>query len=598
MLETYNATTSFADGVAYYVLPNASTLFTGGSKWSDLPLGKYGFQIDNLFTPALVASVGTRYRKSPERDHLGRTKIPLLSSLNTTLEDRNAWIKVSSVLEHHPRLQYSSALGVTVKTTSLNKRSRFRIEASYLEADCHGKRLIERRNVSDSYESSLLTQRINENLNRYGVSYETRELRDERNSPPLWLFNITRLPFESFRNSSLADLANNRDSRSAPTELSMRISRMDQEPLNQNSSHALSDYITEFRCSVKEPSVEVEFSCIPEDSSNLLVSTEKAVESDLDLNGICQVEAMRQSQTYTRPYKTEGTYATVLDTNRDGSYGDIFLQHVAYAGKLASLNSDLVEVPNMYPILPEYYLYSPSNILGWNTDPEVRGNVRGEFIRRWEMDMMNVTLKDFQRRLTVLLNTFHHSVQSPYIRAHGIPKQGTEYAKWEDEEKLILAAESLDKGQVNFKLAVETQKKNLGKVTNTVIEIEERYRVRKGFLLMYMAASYVLFFSIFLSMVGLYLLTDGSKVSPPDILGYFSSFTRDNPYMEIEEETGFAGSALDGPQRTALLRNVKVRLGDVRASDSAEAGHIAFFREDIYGEKVPMLGSDPHRVYR
>ena len=56
----------------------------------------------------------------------------------------------------------------------------------------------------------------------------------------------------------------------------------------------------------------------------------------------------------------------------------------------------------------------------------------------------------------------------------------------------------------------------------------------------------------------------------PNILGYVSSITRDNPYVDIPSR----GCTLDGLERARLLKGLKVKLKDVAPDD--EVGHIAF----------------------
>ncbi|OAP55757.1 hypothetical protein AYL99_09909 [Fonsecaea erecta] len=49
----------------------------------------------------------------------------------------------------------------------------------------------------------------------------------------------------------------------------------------------------------------------------------------------------------------------------------------------------------------------------------------------------------------------------------------------------------------------------------------------------------------------------------PDIFGYVSSLTRDNPHVALPDN----GTTLTGLQRARLLRNVKVKIGDVSSAD-------------------------------
>ncbi|CAH0045403.1 unnamed protein product [Clonostachys solani] len=57
-------------------------------------------------------------------------------------------------------------------------------------------------------------------------------------------------------------------------------------------------------------------------------------------------------------------------------------------------------------------------------------------------------------------------------------------------------------------------------------------------------------------------------VKGPDILGFASSMTRDNPYVNLPE----GGSGLDGPDRARLLRGTRIQLADVRPEQ--EIGYI------------------------
>jgi hypothetical protein len=55
----------------------------------------------------------------------------------------------------------------------------------------------------------------------------------------------------------------------------------------------------------------------------------------------------------------------------------------------------------------------------------------------------------------------------------------------------------------------------------------------------------------------------------PDVLGFASSLTRDNPYVPLAP----GGSSLDGPDRARKLRDLRLQLADVRPE--SETGYIA-----------------------
>jgi hypothetical protein len=64
----------------------------------------------------------------------------------------------------------------------------------------------------------------------------------------------------------------------------------------------------------------------------------------------------------------------------------------------------------------------------------------------------------------------------------------------------------------------------------------------------------------------------------PDVLGYVSSMTRDNPYVKIPP----GATGIDGAARARLLRDVRVQLADVHTHD--ETGHIALCSVEDDGE--------------
>lgn len=85
-------------------------------------------------------------------------------------------------------------------------------------------------------------------------------------------------------------------------------------------------------------------------------------------------------------------------------------------------------------------------------------------------------------------------------------------------------------------------------------------------------------------------------IQGPDILGFASSLTRENPHVRLPP----GGSGLDGPARARALGPLRVQLSDVSPKD--EAGYIAF-RTALSPEK-PVWDDDrswrplgPKRLY-
>ncbi|KAF4631718.1 hypothetical protein G7Y89_g6411 [Cudoniella acicularis] len=68
-------------------------------------------------------------------------------------------------------------------------------------------------------------------------------------------------------------------------------------------------------------------------------------------------------------------------------------------------------------------------------------------------------------------------------------------------------------------------------------------------------------------------------LNSPDILGYVSSLTIDNPYMQIPEIVPGSGSFLDSLDRARILGNIRVKIGDVDY-ENRSFGKIALALDD------------------
>lgn len=86
----------------------------------------------------------------------------------------------------------------------------------------------------------------------------------------------------------------------------------------------------------------------------------------------------------------------------------------------------------------------------------------------------------------------------------------------------------------------------------------------------YLWFSFLLVSSCILLMLGSVGTALSHLCNAPDMMGYVSSFTYNNPYMNLPP----GGESLGAMERARLLRDVKVKIGDARADD--EVGHIVF----------------------
>jgi hypothetical protein len=104
--------------------------------------------------------------------------------------------------------------------------------------------------------------------------------------------------------------------------------------------------------------------------------------------------------------------------------------------------------------------------------------------------------------------------------------------------------------------------------------LKEIYTCNWAWLGVYSLASSVLLIAAILGVVLNHL------IFMPDILAACSSLTRDNPFVRVPR----GGSTLSGFERSRLLKEMRVRLGDVRNADSAVAesgvGYLAFANDE------------------
>lgn len=103
------------------------------------------------------------------------------------------------------------------------------------------------------------------------------------------------------------------------------------------------------------------------------------------------------------------------------------------------------------------------------------------------------------------------------------------------------------------------------------------YVLSAGWMAVFMISSISMFVAAVMSMAV------GLRTMIPDVLGYASTMTRDSKYFRFPP----GGSRLDGLARSRLLRDLVVRLGDVRSE--SEIGHVAF-AESTAATKVNKKG--------
>jgi hypothetical protein len=155
-----------------------------------------------------------------------------------------------------------------------------------------------------------------------------------------------------------------------------------------------------------------------------------------------------------------------------------------------------------------------------------------------QVDLHTVPKDDFEIRLGQVLNTYHLASVSPFAMTGNLANGGVQ----------TVTAESTHMTRAIW------------------------YRVNWGWLAVYVLAIAVMFLAAILGVVARFY------VLAPEVLGFVSSVTRDNPYVRIP----VGGTTLDGLERARLLKNVRVKIGNV-GDVGGEAGYIAVGSEERVG---------------
>jgi len=160
----------------------------------------------------------------------------------------------------------------------------------------------------------------------------------------------------------------------------------------------------------------------------------------------------------------------------------------------------------------------------------------------------NVTGEQLAKRLQSLINTgWQLSFQNQFT-AQTPPDNQTALAL-----STNISTTSLSEGGVGYTTTA---------TTGTTVSTEDIFVADKTWITVTVIVAFVLLFCGIASMVFKY----GTR--SPDILGFVSSMTRDNP--NFEQIPG--GDKLDGLQRARVLRHVRVQIADVKPWD--EDGHV------------------------
>ncbi|THZ74212.1 hypothetical protein D6C84_09459 [Aureobasidium pullulans] len=177
-------------------------------------------------------------------------------------------------------------------------------------------------------------------------------------------------------------------------------------------------------------------------------------------------------------------------------------------------------------------------------------------------EILNITNDVFESKFQLLLNTYYQLSMAPLAYTAALPAPSD--AKWDLLQKFDSS------GGADKELPFVPLRSNT--TVTTVIEV---YHCNYLWFVLLLTSSVIL---VMLGAIGSAL---SHLCHAPDMIGYVSSFTYNNPYMQVPS----GGESLGAMERARLLRDLKVKIGD--ATSESDVGHVVFatvHRSDTVGD--------------
>ncbi|KAH8679752.1 hypothetical protein BGZ60DRAFT_428059 [Tricladium varicosporioides] len=209
--------------------------------------------------------------------------------------------------------------------------------------------------------------------------------------------------------------------------------------------------------------------------------------------------------------------------------------------------------------LIENYIYTPDSIASIISGEASLGMNEGQ------TPLLSVTPKEFSDRFGQMLNTFVYGSMwnsTPYII--GAPFEGIEYSRIGGNNASFVVAETQD-------LVAMIQNQTVAfTVPATLITTFRVYKVDYPWLIAFLICTIVMLLA---AIIGVYY---SRQTIVPDYLGFVSSLAKESPYIRMPD----VGVNMDGMDKARLVKDVKVRLGDIAesAETSGQIGRLAFAR--------------------
>lgn len=515
-----------------------SSTYVGSGKFADAGA---------LYTAALLAPVDM---KTGPRDPWGNVKIPRLEYLDDTKSDAQGWIEVSRILAPE---NYSSLVGLPIVGLPPADKSSFSLESTYLAVQCGSFNQVPYPGVNNSTNNGRT---------------DFAKL-DELVPGQVWANKSKANPFEPSKGRAASFfLDTNLGSPWVPEdpEYETLLRRLDGFVGHYNQSRPSSNEAQAEReliyTSIYATSVESSVFGLNIARCKL---AQKHVEAMVECIGEqCSTKKIRKSLTDTRP--------SAFTAFEHGLIMQGFAQQfpIAIAFSVGS---------------------SPTERFLANTSSFPFIQQAGHLTQ--DIAYTNVSLIEpevFSQRLSTVLNTYYQLTTQPTGYFGNLPKNLSQYGPdtlpFNDIDKYLPGNFSATNNSFFdwwpiFDAAVQRSTSpfigatTAAKVTNT----EEIFVCNKAWLSVLMVSS------IAILLTGLVALILKHRTLAPEIFGFVTSMTYENPWVKIPQ----GGTTLDAMERARLLKDIEVHVGDVCGEE--DVGHIAF------AAGVPLRKLERGRLY-
>ncbi|KAL1656652.1 hypothetical protein SLS61_000448 [Didymella pomorum] len=509
-------------------------------------------QAGSLYNAALLAPLST---KVGPQDIWGNMKIPSLSSLNTSASDEDGWVEVGSKV-FTPE-DYASLVGVPIAGLPVNANTNFTVEYNYLEVECgaflqvpypgqHG------TNDPSSTNYTKLDELIPGQIWRNKTEWDSQPfdpylgrasfLLDTPRDMARTCYNCVQKDGEIFQGRWDGFFGYYNRSRLSQAET------VTPRPLTFASVYGidksgLEQGISITNCSLLQHHVEALAKCSGKN---------------------CAVEKLRRSLTDTRPnaltaleYYTYTSalvreFPTAIKFNEGSSPTELFLMNTSafpYPEDTSRVYQNGVYA-NVSDLSPELFSKRFSSVL--NTYYQVTSQSSGYF------GSLSGNLSAYGP------DTLPVDDVNAYLPAN-LSATGHPFDVWFDTFQ---------------QTAVNLDSPFIGASSSATATTNEQIFVCNfaWFALLLVASSVIL-------ITGFAAVVLKRKTLGPEMFGFVTSMTYENPWLHLPK----GGTMLDGMERARLLKDIEVRIGDVRGED--EVGHIAL------AAGVPLRELERGRLY-